>query len=91
MLSSGTVYAGYAPAGSLELTEHGRTVARRPAFGWAAQFPAASAGAATLALRRAPYVPLAVLLELLAWLALALAVLGWPRALGRRRVERSEP
>ena len=91
VLSSGTVYAGYAPAGSLELTEHGRTVDRRPAFGWAAQFPAASAGTATLALRRAPYVPLAVLLELLAWLALAAAVLGWPRALGRRWAGRREP
>jgi GT2 family glycosyltransferase len=91
VLSSGTVYAGYAPAGSLELTQHGRTLDRQPAFGWAAQFPTTSAGTATLALQRVPYVPLAVMLEVLVWLALAAAVLGWPRAPGRRQGERAEP
>ena len=91
VLSSGTVYAGYAPAGSLELTEHGRTLERQPVFGWAAQFSTASAGSATLAVRRAPYVPMSVTLEVLVWVALAAAVLGWPRPLGRRTAERTEP
>ncbi|MGO8861804.1 MAG: glycosyltransferase [Acidimicrobiales bacterium] len=91
VLASGTVYAGYAPAGSLQLTQHGRTLERQPAFGWAAQFPTASAGTATMAVRRAPYVPLSVTLEVIVWLALAAAVLGWARPLGRRRAERTEP
>jgi GT2 family glycosyltransferase len=33
-VAAGTVYAGYAPAGSFTLTVDGRAAARRPAFGW---------------------------------------------------------
>jgi GT2 family glycosyltransferase len=84
-VSTGTVYAGYAPSGSFSLTQGGRSLPRRPAFGWAAQYTSTSAGTATLALQRFPYVPLAVLLELLGWVVLASALLGWPRLSGRRR------
>jgi GT2 family glycosyltransferase len=75
----GTVYVGYAPAGSFGLTMQGRSVARRPAFGWAGQYPGASAGTATLSFRSLPFVPLAVLVELLAWLFVAAALFGWRR------------
>jgi hypothetical protein len=85
VVSAGTVYAGYAPAGKFTLTQGGRTVARQPAFGWAAQFPGASAGSATLSLRQFPTVPLLVLVELLSWVALAAALLGWLRSPRRRR------
>ena len=85
-LGAGTVYTGYAPAGSFSLTVHGRPQASEPVFGWARQYPGVSAGSASLALRRFPFGPLAVLVELLAWVALALALLGWrgsPRRRGR--------
>jgi GT2 family glycosyltransferase len=78
---AGTVYAGYAPAGSFSLTAGGRTAQQRPAFGWAAQFPT-TAGRATLSYSSFPYVPLVVLLELAAWVILALALAGLPH---RRR------
>jgi hypothetical protein len=84
-VSAGTVYAGFAPAGSFALTEHGHTVEPRRAFGWAGQYAVVSPGSATLALHRFPYVPLAVLVELLGWLVLAAALLGWPRRRHRRR------
>jgi hypothetical protein len=90
-VSSGTVYAGYAPSGSLELTEQGRSVAREPAFGWAAQFPRARAGTATLTVQHAPYIPLAVLLEVLVWVALVVALVGRPRAREASSGERTEP
>ena len=89
-ISSGTVYAGYAPATSFSLTEQGRTVPRQPAFGWAGQYPDAAAGTATLALRQFPLVPLLVLVEVVGWLVLATALLGWlrvPRRRNRNRVE----
>jgi GT2 family glycosyltransferase len=90
VVSAGTVYAGYAPAGSFALTEHGRTVRSRRAFGWAGQFAVASAATASLALHRFPFVPLAVLVELLGWVVLAAALLGWPRLRRRRRPEMTE-
>ena len=70
-MTAGTLYAGYAPAGSFTLSIGGRAVPQRPAFGWAAQY-------ATARVRRAlalavSLVPLAVLLELAAWLVLAVA------------------
>jgi hypothetical protein len=74
-----TVFSGYAPAGRFSLTVHGRSVARRPAFGWAGQYPGAPAGPARLSFSGPPYVPAAVLLELLAWAALAAALAGWRR------------
>jgi GT2 family glycosyltransferase len=78
----GDLYAGYAPAGSLHLTEGGGlSVARQPAFGWAAQFQDVQAGTASLHMGLIPIVPLAVLLELLGWVALVVALVG-PR---RRR------
>jgi GT2 family glycosyltransferase len=85
-VTTGTVYAGYAPAGNFALNVDGRTVARQPAFGWASQFPGTTAGQATLGFDGIPYVPLVVLIELVGWLALALALLGW-----RRRAPRSSP
>jgi GT2 family glycosyltransferase len=90
-ISSGVVFAGYAPAGSFALSEQGRSVAGRPAFGWAGQYPATTAGTATLTLHQAPLVPLAVLLEVLVWLLLALALLGWARPPWRRAPGAREP
>ena len=58
---AGTLYAGYAPAGSFALTVDGHAVARRPAFGWAAQYAVGAKGQATLSLSQFPFVPLAVL------------------------------
>jgi GT2 family glycosyltransferase len=76
---SGTLYAGYAPAGAFTLKVDGHTVARQPAFGWAAQYAVTTKGQAALSLSQFPLVPLVVLLELAAWVALALAVIGRPR------------
>ncbi len=64
---AGTLYAGYAPAGSFALTLDGHTVAQQPAFGWAAQYAVKPRAPATLSLSQFPFVPLAVLLELAAW------------------------
>jgi GT2 family glycosyltransferase len=86
-IAAGAVYEGYAPAGAFSLTQDGRPVARQPAFGWAGQYPAATAGPATFALRQFPYVSVAVLLEVLGWVVLASALLGWPR---RRKPEVEE-
>ena len=77
-VTAGTLYAGYAPAGSFTLSIGGRAVPQRPAFGWAAQY-ATAAGQASLSLSQFPYVPLAVALELAAWLVLAAALVGRPR------------
>ena len=76
---AGTLYAGYAPAGAFELTVDGRTLTRQPAFGWGAQYAVTAKGQASLSLSQFPLVPLAVLLELAAWVVLALAVIGRPR------------
>ena len=69
------------PAGRFPLTVHGRTALQRPAFGWAAQYRT-TAGQATLSYSAFPYVPLAVLLELAAWVSLVVALVGLPH---RRR------
>jgi len=74
-VTGGTLYAGYAPAGSFVLSVDGRAVAQRPAFGWAAQYATAK-GRASLSLSQFPYVPLAVLLELAVWVVLAAALVG---------------
>ncbi|HLN16610.1 MAG TPA: glycosyltransferase [Acidimicrobiales bacterium] len=74
-LSTGTAYAGYAPAGGWTLQVGGKTVPMRSAFGWAAQYPVAAAGPASLHFDGSPLVPLAVTLEVLGWLALAVALL----------------
>jgi GT2 family glycosyltransferase len=73
---AGTLYAGYAPSGSFTVTLDGHTVARQPAFGWAAQYAVSAKGGATLSLSQFPVVPLVVLLELAAWVLLALALIG---------------
>ena len=75
-MPGGHLYAGYAPAGSFSLTLDGHTVARQPAFGWAAQYAVGAKGAATLSLSQFPLVPLVVLLELAVWVLLALALIG---------------
>ena len=80
---AGTVYAAYAPAASFTLTQHGRAAPRRPAFGWASQYRVV-AGPASLSFSTFPYVPLVVLVELAAWAALAVALVG--RRHGRSRV-----
>jgi hypothetical protein len=85
VVGSGTVYSGYAPAGAFSLTQDRRPVALRPAYGWAGQYPGASAGVATFSLTRFPYIPLAVLAEVLAWVVLAAALSGW--LFPRRRAE----
>jgi hypothetical protein len=89
VVSPGTLYVGEAPAGRFTLTVNGHAVARRPAFGWAAQY-ATPAGPATLDVDALPLVPLGVALEVLAWLVLAFALAGgrrWPRRGARRRPE----
>jgi hypothetical protein len=92
-VGAGTLYAGYAPAGSFTVGVGGRAAVRRPAFGWAAQYAVAK-GEASLSFSKFPYVPLAVLLELLAWLALVAALLQRPpraaRARGATRTRASE-
>jgi hypothetical protein len=90
-VGSGAVYAGYAPAASFSLTERGRPLAGQPVFGWARQYPQVPAGTATLALRRFPFVPLGVLVEVLGWLVVALALLGWPGWRRRRGRAGGEP
>jgi hypothetical protein len=82
-IASGDVYAGYAPAGVFSLLQENRFVPRQRAFGWAAQYPTAVAGQAAFELRQFPYVPLAVLVEVLGWVVLASALLGWPRRRAR--------
>jgi GT2 family glycosyltransferase len=77
---AGTLYAGYAPAGSFALTVDGHAMPRQAAFGWAAQYAVADKGQATLSLSQFPFTPLAVLLELAAWAAVAGAVIGGRRA-----------
>jgi hypothetical protein len=71
----GTLYAGYAPAGRFALSVDGRPVTRQPAFGWAAQFSTAK-GDAELSLSQFPYVPLAVLAEVVVWVVLLAALVG---------------
>jgi GT2 family glycosyltransferase len=74
-VGAGTLYAGYAPAGHFALTVDGRSVTRTPAFGWAAQFTATK-GSAELSLSQFPYVPLAVLVEVVVWVVLLAALAG---------------
>ena len=89
-VASGTVFASYAPAGRWRVHVHGLTVASTPAFGWAGQYENVPAGPATLRLGLTPLVPLAVIAELLLWLAVAGTLLGrrrwldWWVAAGRR-------
>ena len=82
----GTVYAGYAPAGSFALSQPGRTTTRQPAYGWAAQYSTAE-GQASLALSRFPYVPLGVALEVVAWVVLVVALAGRRRPRSARGTE----
>lgn len=78
----GTLYAGYAPAGAFGVQVGGHTVARQAAFGWAAQYAVASPGRATLSLTAFPLVPLGVLLQVAAWVVLAVALVGRRRRVG---------
>ena len=54
---AGTLYAGYTPAGSFALTVDGRTVARQPAFGWAAQYAVSAKGRPPSRFRSSPWFP----------------------------------
>jgi len=74
-VDAGTLYAGYAPAGHFALTVDGRPVTSQPAFGWAGQFATAK-GHAELSLSQFPYVPLAVMVEVVVWVALLAALVG---------------
>jgi GT2 family glycosyltransferase len=74
-VQSGTVFAGYAPAGHFVLTVDGRSVTQQPAFGWAAQFATAKGGA-QYSLSQFPFVPLAVLAEVAVWVVLLAALVG---------------
>jgi hypothetical protein len=62
--------AAYAPAGRWHLLANGRSVAQRPAYGWAASFSPAG-GQATLQVEPGPLVPSGVTIEVLVWLAVA--------------------
>ncbi len=81
---AGTLYAGYAPAGSFALGVNGRAAPRRAAFGWAAQY-AVQRGDASLSLSQFPLVPIAVTLEVAAWAILAAAILGRSRRTKAKR------
>jgi GT2 family glycosyltransferase len=78
-IPAGTVYAGYAPAGSFALTVDGRSVRPQPAFGWAAQY-VTTKGRAEFTLSQFPWVPLAVLAEVVVWVVLVAALVGRRRA-----------
>ncbi len=83
-VGNGTAYVSYAPASHFVLTINHRAATRRDAFVWASSYPNAPLGKAKLTFNGPPYVPIAVLLELLAWVSLAAALLGWRRwPLGR--------
>jgi hypothetical protein len=69
----------------------GRPLSGESVFGWARQYPDVPAGSATLSLRRFPFGPLAVLVEVLVWLVVALALFGWPGSRWRRGREGGEP
>jgi GT2 family glycosyltransferase len=75
-VTSGTVFASYAPAGRWRLRVHGLSVDSSPAFGWAGQYQHVPAGTATLRLGLTPLVPLAVTGELVLWLLVAGTLLG---------------
>jgi GT2 family glycosyltransferase len=83
-VGNGTAYVSYAPSSHFTLTIDHHAAARRDAFVWASSYPNAPKGRATLTFTGPPYVPVAVLVELLAWVMLAAALLGWRRwPLGR--------
>ncbi len=74
-VEAGTLYAGYAPAGKFSLSVDGRSATQRPAFGWAAQY-ATTKGRGEFSLSQFPFVPLAVTVEVVAWVVLLAALLG---------------
>jgi GT2 family glycosyltransferase len=95
-VTSGTVFASYAPAGRWRLRVQGLTLASTPAFGWAGQYTKVPAGPATLSLGVTPLVPLAVGAELVLWVAVAGTLLGrrrwldwWWRRVANRRTGRT--
>jgi GT2 family glycosyltransferase len=97
-VSSGTVFASYAPAGSWHLVDNGRDVVGQPAFAWAAQYQHVVAGKATLRFEGSPLDPLGAGLEVGLWVLVVgtllgrSVVLGWlqpaPPDLRRRRRRR---
>jgi hypothetical protein len=76
LVTAGTLYASYAPAGRWHLTVDGQAVPESSAFGWAAQYATVPPGDATLRIGISPLVPLGVLAELVLWLLVAAALLG---------------
>ncbi len=71
------------PGREFLVTEGGRAMAGQPCSDGPGSIPRLG-GTARLSLRRFPFGPLGVLVELLAWVVLALALLGWPGLRGRR-------
>jgi len=91
-VAAGTVLASYAPAGGWHLSVAGRPVAGRPAFGWAAQYPATPAGTAALTFSSSPVAALGTAVMLVLWVVVAALLLGrrrwldwWWQPLRRRR------
>lgn len=76
----GTVFAAVPIDDRWSLRVDGRAVAAEPAFGWASSFPVSSAGPAVLAYDTSPLRRLAVAVQVLAWLVVA--VLALPRRAG---------
>src|SRR5271166_463010 len=91
-LGVGSTLASYAPAGGWHLSVAGRPVAGRPAFGWAAQYPATPAGTAALTFSSSPVAALGTAVMLVLWVVVAALLLGrrrwldwWWQPLRRRR------
>jgi len=82
----GTVLAALAPAGRWSLVSSRGTVsARRPSYGWAAQYRVTTPGEETLRFDGSPLAPLGVVFQVALWLLLAAVLLG------RRRSHRPDP
>jgi hypothetical protein len=94
---AGTVFSSYAPSGSWHLQVAGGSgsVTPTPAFGWASQYAVSKEGQATLSFDGSPLVTLAILLELVLWVAVLALLVGRRPRLRRRpaggELEPAEP
>jgi GT2 family glycosyltransferase len=80
-VSTGTILSSYAPAGRWHLSVGGAGADRSPAFGWAAQFAVAGDGQGRLWFSGSPWLPLALVLQLVVWLVVVGALVGRRRSL----------